>query len=281
MLIYHGVKTLQANFTKSLLRTYIMSSNFSLHILFEDEFLIAVNKPPNMFSVPAKYENFDHISSDVVNKKRRFEQWADAIQASIKYTSNEKAQNIIKNIVNINSVPRKESSFKGYINRKYKESDTEIINTIWDAVSSADIKLNRVEIDNLPKDMISSFELIREKTKHLFQVHRLDYETSGVVLYAKSSQIAAQLNKQFKDREVDKFYIAQVVGKPTLASISLSIGPDSDPAKKPRQMVDEVNGKEALTIVKILTEVPGGISSKPLDQIFLSDPQRKVMPVNI
>lgn len=44
-------------------------------------------------------------------------------------------------------------------------------------------------------------------------VHRLDKETSGVLLIAKTSEVFRELQRQFKDREVEKTYIALVHGR--------------------------------------------------------------------
>ncbi|QUN04892.1 tRNA pseudouridine(65) synthase TruC [Shewanella yunxiaonensis] len=47
---------------------------------------------------------------------------------------------------------------------------------------------------------------------HVFPVHRLDRPTSGVLLFAKSSQIAHQICMQFEARQVSKYYLALVRG---------------------------------------------------------------------
>lgn len=45
-------------------------------------------------------------------------------------------------------------------------------------------------------------------------VHRLDKETTGVLIIAKSAYVAAQISRKFKERTVDKRYIALTLGKP-------------------------------------------------------------------
>jgi len=47
----------------------------------------------------------------------------------------------------------------------------------------------------------------------LKKVHRLDKDTSGVLLVAKNEKALNFLQKQFKDREVEKKYLALIVGK--------------------------------------------------------------------
>ncbi len=48
----------------------------------------------------------------------------------------------------------------------------------------------------------------------LFPVHRLDKMTSGLVIFAKSSTIAAEFGKMFENREVEKYYLAISIRKP-------------------------------------------------------------------
>jgi tRNA pseudouridine32 synthase/23S rRNA pseudouridine746 synthase len=48
----------------------------------------------------------------------------------------------------------------------------------------------------------------------LFPVHRLDKMTSGLVIFAKSSEVAALFGKMFENREVEKYYLALSMRKP-------------------------------------------------------------------
>ncbi len=50
--------------------------------------------------------------------------------------------------------------------------------------------------------------------EQLFSVHRLDKMTSGLILFAKTSDIANALSKLFEKREVQKFYLALSTRKP-------------------------------------------------------------------
>ncbi len=67
-------------------------------------------------------------------------------------------------------------------------------------------------------DMISllnaHFEQSGEKTE-AFPVHRLDRETAGIMVYAKSSKSAAALSKQIEQNTVKKHYYAVVKGCPS------------------------------------------------------------------
>jgi len=54
----------------------------------------------------------------------------------------------------------------------------------------------------------------RDKHSYLGLHHRLDLETSGVVLFTKNKQANRSIHYQFKNRSIDKQYLALVAGKP-------------------------------------------------------------------
>lgn len=54
----------------------------------------------------------------------------------------------------------------------------------------------------------------REQGEQLFPVHRLDKETSGLLLLARSSSAAATLAALFANQQIEKFYLALSIGKP-------------------------------------------------------------------
>lgn len=79
-------------------------------------------------------------------------------------------------------------------------------------------------------------------------VHRLDMDTSGLLIAAKSKDVHALLQKQFEGREVKKRYIALLNGIPDVPPkgfIRLPLRPDYD--HRPCQMVDKKQGKPAIT----------------------------------
>jgi 23S rRNA pseudouridine1911/1915/1917 synthase len=82
-------------------------------------------------------------------------------------------------------------------------------------------------------------------------VHRLDRDTSGVMIGARHDEAAAMLKKQFADRRVKKQYVAVVDGIPKLdkAVIDLPIG--RNPAAPSTFRVDAA-GKPALTTYEVL-----------------------------
>ena len=86
-------------------------------------------------------------------------------------------------------------------------------------------------------------------------VHRLDKDTSGVILVAKNDKAHINLSEQIKNHEVEKTYIALVRGivKENEATINMPIGRNKNDRKK---MAVEKDGKEAVTHFKVLERYP-------------------------
>ena len=83
-------------------------------------------------------------------------------------------------------------------------------------------------------------------------VHRLDMATSGLILIAKTKEVHQNLQAQFKNRTVCKRYVAWLDGivKEKEGRIELPLRPD--PEDRPRQVVDAVHGKPAVTDYTVL-----------------------------
>lgn len=88
-------------------------------------------------------------------------------------------------------------------------------------------------------------------------VHRLDKDTSGLIVIARTPQVLASLASAFKHRQVYKEYLALVVGhmNPANGAISGDIG--RDPRHRQRMAVVAVGGREAHTTYETI-EVLGG-----------------------
>lgn len=112
-----------------------------------------------------------------------------------------------------------------------------------------------VLVVNKPAGMLSEprGEYCPEKTLADFGyiAHRLDRDTSGVVIIAKSEEAQLFLKKQFKNREVHKTYAAVVEGTPKLdaARIDLPLARD---LKRPTTFRVDPSGKPAETFYKVL-----------------------------
>ena len=82
-------------------------------------------------------------------------------------------------------------------------------------------------------------------------VHRLDKDTSGLMVIAKTEQALAFLQKEFRERRVEKRYLALVTGHLTedQGIINLPIG--RHPVKRKLMAVNYENGKPAVTLWKV------------------------------
>ena len=100
-------------------------------------------------------------------------------------------------------------------------------------------------------------------------VHRLDMDTSGLLLIARTREAHKALQQQFLDHTVSKSYLALLDGVPHegltgehvvwhsshTGTITLPLRPDLD--DRPRQLVDFVHGKPAVTRFRLLKVIDG------------------------
>ncbi|MGN1301979.1 MAG: RluA family pseudouridine synthase [Clostridia bacterium] len=87
-------------------------------------------------------------------------------------------------------------------------------------------------------------------------VHRIDKDTSGLVIIAKNDNAHIKISKQIQERKVSKTYIALVRGviKENEATINMPIGRSTKDRKK---MAVTKNGKEAITHFKVIKRYEG------------------------
>jgi 23S rRNA pseudouridine1911/1915/1917 synthase len=100
---------------------------------------------------------------------------------------------------------------------------------------------------------ISLKRLLKEKYGEIFTVHRLDKDTSGLIVFAKNEETHRLLSKQFEERETKKIYLGLVNGSPATPLGSI----DAPIAEHPAQngtMIIHRKGKESLTDYKVLED---------------------------
>ncbi len=126
----------------------------------------------------------------------------------------------------------------------------------------------------------SALEIMQRACGKLFVVHRLDMDTSGVLLFAKTPEAAVEIQKQFENHTIRKTYKARLSAEDSLLKawyedsgkpydeltegiadirqlkpgdkgrIELPLSPDYD--ERPRQKVDFVQGKAAVTDYEVV-----------------------------
>jgi RluA family pseudouridine synthase len=91
----------------------------------------------------------------------------------------------------------------------------------------------------------------------LWIVHRLDQDTSGVLLLARTAEAHRSLNSQFEGREVEKVYHAIVPGNPEWSEERVSAPLLVDGDRKHRTIIETRLGKHAATRFKVLERYGG------------------------
>ena len=90
-------------------------------------------------------------------------------------------------------------------------------------------------------------------------VHRLDKDTSGLILLALDKKALAHLGQQFEKRTIEKYYVARVWGDVAGEGGLVDLPLATDWENKPRQRVDFERGRTAQTRWEVLAR-EGGIT---------------------
>jgi len=90
----------------------------------------------------------------------------------------------------------------------------------------------------------------------LWMVHRLDKETSGVLVLARTAEAHRILNTQFEQHQARKTYHALAAGSPDweATTVRLPLRPNGD--RRHRTVVDPAGGKPAVTHLRLLQRFP-------------------------
>ena len=111
-------------------------------------------------------------------------------------------------------------------------------------------------------EVVSLLDYLRDRYGRVYSCHRLDMDTSGLMVYARNMDARADIEEQFARRIVKKTYRARLCSAPTpfgharKGTIALPLMLDY--YDRPRQMVDFEHGKFAVTRYEVLSELPDG-----------------------
>jgi RluA family pseudouridine synthase len=111
--------------------------------------------------------------------------------------------------------------------------------------------------DRLHQSLPNLYTIIHEELGAIFTVHRIDRETSGLIVFAKTAEAHASLNRQFEGREVEKVYHAIVLGMPSQNEGTIDAPLSESGRQKGIMLIDEKEGKEAITEYTVLEEFKG------------------------
>lgn len=215
----------------------VSPENIPLEILYEDEHIIAVNKPPGMVVHPAPgspngtfvnallYYLGDEISSRLLQSEDVPSTTAgSAVESGVQVEVEVESQNKMKTgRISSSSIKDKLSSYIG-------NSDDEEIPYI-DGYSLDDNDDDALDDEDLSDDLSSEDESVvaaqsKDSPMSLRPgvVHRLDKGTSGVLLAGKHPEAVAKLSALFSSRRIRKLYLAVCVGNPGEATVVEPIG---------------------------------------------------------
>jgi 23S rRNA pseudouridine955/2504/2580 synthase/23S rRNA pseudouridine1911/1915/1917 synthase len=100
---------------------------------------------------------------------------------------------------------------------------------------------------------ISLKDLLQEKYGQIFTVHRLDRDTSGLIIFARNEATHKHLSRQFEERQTEKLYVGLVIGSPANKKGSIN-APIAENTVKRGVMIIHQRGKESLTDYQVLED---------------------------
>jgi len=100
---------------------------------------------------------------------------------------------------------------------------------------------------------ISLKKLLIEKYDNIFTVHRLDKDTSGLIVFAKNETTHKLLSQQFEERQTEKIYLGLLIGSLTEKKGSINTLISEHPVKRGLMTVYK-KGKESLTDYEVLED---------------------------
>ena len=208
-----------------------MSRGFPvLPIIFSDEHMVVVNKPWNMLSVPGKPE---------IPRRPRYEEWEISIMETPSVTaglpSSACASILEKLSIDPKNIPRKEQKFYQYLQKSHCINNPDVAQEAWRYINIVDKQIHSKFV-NFSSPNVSATEILRHSFPMVLNVHRLDQETSGVLVAALTEDAGAHISKQFRDGTMCKTYIAVVAGHldPTINKVCVRLRPDL--SDRPKQV---------------------------------------------
>ena len=112
------------------------------------------------------------------------------------------------------------------------------------AVSPDRWDISRERLDKLAAEFL--------KVPKLYTVHRIDRETSGLVVFAKNSEAHKNLSAAFELRQVKKIYLAVIRGRPSWKETICDLPLVPNGNKRHLTIIDQYRGKKSLTAFRIL-----------------------------
>lgn len=201
-----------------------------IEVIHRDASIVVVNKGPNVLSVPG-------AAPDATPRKRKrsAEFWREAVSARTE---------AVLAVRNASCVPRGREEFVAFARRRGHDEGE----TLWASLNEEAGARERAEYGE--EDARCALGMARRAVgdQGLRVVHRLDMETSGLLCFAVTRKAAASLCASFRERSVEKTYVAVVWGHLEASAGVWSWGIEKAAGNPPRyRAVEEGRGKEART----------------------------------
>ncbi len=120
------------------------------------------------------------------------------------------------------------------------------------------------------RETVSAKQILEKTRGEIFAVHRLDLDTSGILVFAKHKPAAAHLNASFSSRTAKKHYVARLEGKLDAAKGEIDLPLGLNWLDRPRQCVldDGAGGKPCRTIFENLGTIQTSSGTKTLVKLI-------------
>jgi 23S rRNA pseudouridine955/2504/2580 synthase/23S rRNA pseudouridine1911/1915/1917 synthase len=96
-------------------------------------------------------------------------------------------------------------------------------------------------------------DILIAKYGSIFTVHRLDKETSGIILFAKNETAHKYYSRLFEERKTEKYYIGLVLGSPAAKKGTID-APISEHSLQKGMMIVHRSGKPSVTDYEVIEE---------------------------
>lgn len=100
---------------------------------------------------------------------------------------------------------------------------------------------------------ISLKQMLQEKFGQIFTVHRLDRDTSGIIVFAKDEETHKFLSQAFEERTVEKYYLGIVNGVPPEKKKTIDAPIAENQARRGVMLIHQ-RGKQSITDYEVLEE---------------------------
>ncbi len=94
-------------------------------------------------------------------------------------------------------------------------------------------------------------DILKEKFGNIYTVHRLDRDTSGIIVFAKTEEAHKELSQLFEGRDMEKYYVGLVYGQMVNPTGSID-APIMEHPGKTSKMMTHAKGKPSLTDYEVL-----------------------------